>query len=378
MKSLFSRIKSLLVAAIVAVTLAISLALPAMAATCNGVDTAIEYDCYTQTDGASALALSVLSFLAIGVGITVVGGIVYGAVRYTTANGNAAQAQAAIKIIVGSLIGLILFIFMYSIMNFLLPGGAFNLNPAQKPLQQKTLKDGLDEIIARAQAENEQANSTDPTKSKTNVGASCYDVKVSKADIATKDRFHRKSGQPYAFENSFEGIDYAAKHGYKAIDIDVMVTKDGVLVGSHAWKPLESGIMGGFKDPLGKLKKDTRLSEMTLAEVSRLRHEDGYKISTLEDLIIHAKTKGINLILEMKVPKEIEKQLPHVAAILNEYDVKAGITSRKDKPGYVHALAVARSLGFNTRMASSPGATAKDRTWVSPDKDAALCAKLKG
>lgn len=377
MKSSIYRFRSLLKAAVLAGALLISTPKPALAATCNGVETAIDFGCDPITDPVSALVLTVINFLAIGVGIAVVGGIVYGAIRYTSANGNAAQSQAAIKIIAGSVVGLVIFIFMYSILNFLLPGGIFNLNPPQKPLQQRTLKDGLDEIIARAQAENNQAKSSSST-SKPNVGAECYDVKVSTADIATRDRFHRRSGQPYAFENSFEGINYAASHGYKAIDIDVMVTKDGVLVGAHAWHPLESGFMGGFRDPQGKLSANTRLSEMTFAEVSRLRHRDGYRISALEDLIIHAKTRGINLIIEMKVPSEIEKQLPHVAAILNEYDVKAGITSRKDKAGYVHALSVARKLGFHTRMASSPGATARDRTWVGPDKDSALCGSLGG
>ena len=99
----------------------------ALAAECNGVKTSIDYSCYTGTDGASAIALSIVSFLAIGVGITVVGGIVWGAIRYTSANGNASQAQEGIKTIVGSIIGLLVFIFMYSILNFLLPGGALLL-----------------------------------------------------------------------------------------------------------------------------------------------------------------------------------------------------------------------------------------------------------
>lgn len=361
---------------ILAVVATASTTHPALAATCNGVKTSVDFGCDPTTDPVSAIVIAVINFLAIGVGIAVVGGIVFGAVRYTSANGDTSQSQQGIKIVVGAIIGLVLFILMFAILNFLVPGGAFNTNKPMPVAQQESLADSIKRSIEEGKkAFPEQSNGSNGSSS---IAGACYDVKVSKADIATKDRFHRKSSQPYAFENSLQGIDYAADHGYKGIDIDVMVTKDGVLVGTHAWEPLASGVMGGFKDPEGKLKKDTRLSEMTLAEVRRLRHEDGYRISTLEELIVHAKSRGINLILEMKVPSKIEKQLPQIAAMLNENNVKAGITSRKDKAGYVHALAVARSLGFNTRMASSPGATDKDRTWVSPTKDEALCSTLKG
>ena len=379
MKSTLLRKKQMLSAAILAGVTALSLAHPALAATCNGVNTSVDFSCDATTDPVSAIAITVINFLAIGVGIAVVGGIVFGAIRYTSANGNASQAQQGIQIITGAIIGLVVFIFMYAILNFLIPGGVFNTNKPTSVMKSESLADSVKRALEQFEKEQPKSSgggsSSNPSSS---VAGACYDIKVSKADIATKDRFHRNSGQPYALENSLEGIDYAASHGYKAIDIDVMVTKDGVLVGSHAWEPLQSGVTGGFKDPLGKLKKDTRLSAMTLDEVRRLRHEDGYRISTLEELIVHAKSRGINLIIEMKVPSKIEKQLPQVAAILNKNGVKAGVTSRKDKAGYVHALAVARSLGFNTRMASSPGASAKDRTWVSPDKDAALCKKLEG
>lgn len=69
--------------------------------------------------------LDIFNFLAIGVGIVVTGGIVYGGILYSTANGNASQGQKAVTIIVNSIIGLLLFIFMYAILNFLVPGRLF-------------------------------------------------------------------------------------------------------------------------------------------------------------------------------------------------------------------------------------------------------------
>ena len=72
-----------------------------------------------------ATLLAIFNFMAIGVGIVVTGGIVYGAILYAASNGNAQHSQQGITIIVNSVIGLLLFIFMYAILNFIVPGGLF-------------------------------------------------------------------------------------------------------------------------------------------------------------------------------------------------------------------------------------------------------------
>lgn len=69
--------------------------------------------------------VEIFNFLAIGVGVVVTGGIIYGAIRYITSNGNASQSQQGVTVIVNSVIGLLLFIFMYAILNYLVPGGLF-------------------------------------------------------------------------------------------------------------------------------------------------------------------------------------------------------------------------------------------------------------
>lgn len=382
MKYIRSRFAALvLLPAIVALVGGAILGPSALAADCGGIQTAV-VDCASAKDttGSPVVAILVMAIqiLTGAVGVVAIGALVYAGILYSSASSDAGQVTKAKDIIRNTIIGLILFALMATVLNFLIPGGLFSGsakfgaggnglgNIKASPIQERTKL-------------NDTTNDSDSSNLPSSIAGACYEIKVSKSDIATKNRYHVHGGQPYALENSFQGIDYAAKHGYDSIDIDVMVTKDGVLVGSHAWEPLKSGKMGGFTDTAGKIKdKKRRISEMTLAEVRRLEHKDGYRISTLEELIIHAKKKGVNLIIEMKVPKKIEKQLPQVAAWLNKYKVKAGITSRKDKAGYVQALKTARSLGFNTRMASSPGASAKDRTWVGPNKDAALCSRLKG
>lgn len=57
------------------------------------------------------------------VGIAVVGGITWGGMLYASSNGNASKAQQGITVIVNAVIGLLLFIFMFAITNFLVPGG---------------------------------------------------------------------------------------------------------------------------------------------------------------------------------------------------------------------------------------------------------------
>ena len=64
-----------------------------------------------------------LIFVGGGVGLAVVGGLVFGSYMYITARGNAAQAQKGQTTILNSVIGLLLFIFMYAILQFLIPGG---------------------------------------------------------------------------------------------------------------------------------------------------------------------------------------------------------------------------------------------------------------
>lgn len=66
-----------------------------------------------------------LMFLAGGVGLAVVGGIVAGSYLYITARANASQVQQGQTMIINSVIGLLLFIFMYAILQFIIPGGIF-------------------------------------------------------------------------------------------------------------------------------------------------------------------------------------------------------------------------------------------------------------
>ena len=66
-----------------------------------------------------------LMFLAGGVGMAVVGGVVAGSYLYITARANVSQTQQGQNMIINAVIGLLLFIFMYAILQFIIPGGVF-------------------------------------------------------------------------------------------------------------------------------------------------------------------------------------------------------------------------------------------------------------
>lgn len=96
--------------------------------TCGGAETSIDFGKACEAEGATsvtALILWVVGFLAIGVGVAVVVGIVFGGITYIMSDGDPSQAKQARDIIANSIIGLFLFFILYAGANFLIPGGIF-------------------------------------------------------------------------------------------------------------------------------------------------------------------------------------------------------------------------------------------------------------
>ena len=73
-----------------------------------------------------SLLLTAIKILSVGVGVAAVGGVVYGAILYTSAGGNQEQVKKAMGIITNVVIGVIAYALMFSLLNFLIPGGLFN------------------------------------------------------------------------------------------------------------------------------------------------------------------------------------------------------------------------------------------------------------
>jgi hypothetical protein len=80
------------------------------------------------------VAYSVLRFLSVGVGIVVVASIIYAGIMYSTSQGSAEQTAAAKDRIQNAIIGLVFYMFIFALVQFLVPGGVFagsiyTLNP---------------------------------------------------------------------------------------------------------------------------------------------------------------------------------------------------------------------------------------------------------
>jgi len=98
---------------------------------CAGVTTAIIHcnetgDGAIEQSGAWGLLLIAINILTAGVGIAAIGGIIYGAVLYTSAGGSPEQVKKAMGIITNVVIGVVAYALMFSGLNFLIPGGLFN------------------------------------------------------------------------------------------------------------------------------------------------------------------------------------------------------------------------------------------------------------
>lgn len=92
--------------------------------------TKINFGCLGE-DGPSGLGpiqdliFALIRFLTIGVGIIITMSIIAAGIQYTTAEGNAEASQKAKKRIQNAVIGLAIFIFTWSALQFLIPGGLF-------------------------------------------------------------------------------------------------------------------------------------------------------------------------------------------------------------------------------------------------------------
>jgi hypothetical protein len=92
-----------------------------------GTDTFFDWGCDDSgNEQVTPLLITIINWLAVGVSIVVIAGIIYGGIIYTTSGGNPEQAKRAISIIRNAIIALLMFFAMWSLLNFLTPGGMFN------------------------------------------------------------------------------------------------------------------------------------------------------------------------------------------------------------------------------------------------------------
>ncbi len=98
---------------------------------CGGVEVAI-LECDTSNTGDAVQDSALWSILSLvlnimigGVGIAAVGGIIYAAIMYASAQDNASQVQQAKDMIRNVIIGLVLMLVMWAGLQYLIPSGIF-------------------------------------------------------------------------------------------------------------------------------------------------------------------------------------------------------------------------------------------------------------
>lgn len=103
----------------------------AHAASCGGVEVAY-LECTTDNSGDAvqdsalwAILTLVLNVMIGAVGLAAVGGLIFAAIMYSSAQDNASQVQQAKDVIRNVVIGLVMFLVMWSGLQYLIPGGIF-------------------------------------------------------------------------------------------------------------------------------------------------------------------------------------------------------------------------------------------------------------
>lgn len=79
-----------------------------------------------ETSAIWGILLFVINILTAGVGLAAVAGVVYGAILYTTASGDPAKVKQALSTFTNIAIGIVAYAAMFTILNFITPGGLFN------------------------------------------------------------------------------------------------------------------------------------------------------------------------------------------------------------------------------------------------------------
>lgn len=89
----------------------------------GAVKTSINIGCRGKGTAAIDMLFALIRFLSNGVGLVVIGSIIYGGIQYTMSRGDPPATAMAVNRIRNSLFALLLFLFAYALLNYLIPAG---------------------------------------------------------------------------------------------------------------------------------------------------------------------------------------------------------------------------------------------------------------
>lgn len=158
--------------------------------------------------------------------------------------------------------------------------------------------------------------------------------------------YHPRKGQPYHQVNSIRGIRRAKRKGYTEIDLDMQMTKDRVIVGTHWPRPM---FKDGFRDPYRELSRLRTVASMTWEEVRRLkagRFPRTYRIQRIERLLQECARRGVGAVLEPKGDNRFDQDWPwvHIASVADDCGADVRVYSFQ-----AEALAAAKRHGFQAK-----------------------------
>jgi Glycerophosphoryl diester phosphodiesterase family len=145
-------------------------------------------------------------------------------------------------------------------------------------------------------------------------------------------------------ENSKRGARRAKRLGFKSIDWDLQITKDGVIVVCHDNQPM----LHGFFDPLGRLPRDAKISELTWAQVSRLLARSGglfYRIRRIETMLAFAAHLGLVALLEPKSNRRfsLDWVWQYIAKVAEDVGATVSVRALRELHGEEHVAAARRA-----------------------------------
>lgn len=131
-------------------------------------------------------------------------------------------------------------------------------------------------------------------------------------------------------ENSIRGIRKAARLGYDAIDLDILITKDGVIVVCHWMKPLKKD---NFYDPNRRVAVNAMVKHLTWEQISGLRAPGNFRIVRIERALKECKRDKIIPYLEPKNDERFEQDWPwqHIVAVAKSLRFKRRVWVRSIK-----------------------------------------------
>lgn len=163
--------------------------------------------------------------------------------------------------------------------------------------------------------------------------------------------YHVSWPTPKHVENSPRGIRYAARHGFDAVDLDMQITRDDVIIGCHWGRPMERD---GFRDPQRQINPRHHVRTLTWEQVSRLvagRRPRRYRIHRIERLLRACARHGVIAYLEPKDDERFEEDWPwqHIRAVADDCGAHVRVRSLRDLGGHgegIKRVEAAKRNGF--------------------------------